>query len=170
MKSSPILITIGSCLAVGALFAVGGTAAASSGSDDGSSDRSEERSNDRSSDRSDESTSRSEDRSDRRAKRREIRKAGACTGSSRAKIKVKGEDRNRIEMEFEVDQNRNGQRWGVAVKRNGRPVLRKAYRTRPPSGSFEARKLVRNLSGKDRFVATTLNPKTGERCTARVTF
>ncbi len=144
MKRSRVLTIPGSGIAVGALLAAGGTAFASSGS-----------SNDRSDDRSD---------------RREIRKAGTCTGNSTAKIKVKDEDRNRLEMEFEVDQNRNGQRWGVVVKRNGRSILRRAYRTKAPSGSFEARRIIRNARGKDRFVAIARNRRTGERCTARVSF
>jgi hypothetical protein len=162
----PALLAAG--LTVGALLAVGGPALAKGGDDDDDRDRGALRADDR--------DERGDDRRggdrlrERRAKRREIRTAGRCSAAGRSKIKVKGEDRGRIEMEFEVDQNRNGHRWGVVVRRNGRVILRRAYRTRPPSGSFEARKVVRDRRGRDRFVALARNPRTGERCVARVAY
>jgi hypothetical protein len=102
--------------------------------------------------------------------RREIRRAGQCTGSSRVKLKVKNEDRSRLEVEFEVDQNRAGDRWATVITRNGRSVLRRAYVTRPPSGSFEARRILRDTAGRDVVVGIARNTSTGERCRARVVF
>ncbi len=49
------------------------------------------------------------------AKDRDIRAAGVCTKSSTSKIKL-SEENGRIEVEFEVDQNRNGVRWSVAIR------------------------------------------------------
>lgn len=41
---------------------------------------------------------------------------GTCSGASSAKLKLSEED-GRIEVEFEVDQNRNGIRWTVWLRR-----------------------------------------------------
>ena len=71
----------------------------------------------------------------------------------------------RVEVEFEVDQNRNGVRWNVVLRRGGRVLQRAAKVTRGPSGSFEARFVVR---GGGRFAATATRP--GERCSATARF
>jgi hypothetical protein len=96
---------------------------------------------------------------------REVRVAGRCTGATDSKLKVKLDD-GRIETEFEVDQNRNGQRWRVVFTDNGSVVFRAIRTTRPPSGSFEARRMLADRSGRDRIVATARNVRTGERCRA----
>ena len=41
---------------------------------------------------------------------------GTCTKASTAKLKLSPED-GAIEVEFEVDQNRNGVRWSVSLRR-----------------------------------------------------
>jgi hypothetical protein len=92
---------------------------------------------------------------------------GTCTGPSSAKLKLSPEN-GRIEVEFEVDQNRVGQRWRVVLRQNCTVVRRLARVTRGPSGSFEARIVRRNRPGVDRFVATAT--RRGERCTARGRF
>ena len=43
---------------------------------------------------------------------------GSCCGQSDWKLKVKP-DNGRIELEFEVDSNVNGQSWNVRIKQNG---------------------------------------------------
>ena len=75
------------------------------------------------------------------AKDGDIRAAGVCTKSSTSKIKL-SEENGRIEVEFEVDQNRNGVRWSVAIRQRGQVVRRLVRVTRGPSGSFEARVVV----------------------------
>ena len=45
---------------------------------------------------------------------------GTCTGPSTSKLKLSNED-GRIEVEFEVDQNRNGVRWDVAIFQQREP-------------------------------------------------
>ena len=45
-------------------------------------------------------------------------KTGNCSMSSDWKLKAKP-DNGRLEVEFEVDQNRNGQAWNVTLKHNG---------------------------------------------------
>jgi hypothetical protein len=102
------------------------------------------------------------------AKRGDVRVAGTCTASSTSKIKLSEED-GRIEVEFEVDQNRNGVRWNVALFQNGKRIARLSRVTRPPSGSFEARVVAPNRAGTDSFRARATSPS-GEVCSARASF
>ena len=101
------------------------------------------------------------------AKDGDVRAVGSCTKSSTSKIKLSEED-GRIEVEFEVDQNRNGVRWTVAIRQRGQVVRRLVRVTRGPSGSFEARVVVPNGPGSDRIAATA--SRSGERCSAAATF
>ncbi len=101
------------------------------------------------------------------AKHGDVLVAGTCTGPSAAKLKLSEEDGG-IEVEFEVDQNRNGVRWTVTLFRNGGQVARRLRVTRGPSGSFEARFVTANRPGIDRFVAKAT--RAGERCSARASF
>jgi hypothetical protein len=94
----------------------------------------------------------------------DVLRRGTCTGSSTSKIKLSEED-GRIEVEFEVDQNRNGVRWNVVLRQNGRRIARLVRVTRGPSGSFEARVVAPNRPGTDTFVATA--SRSGETCRAR---
>ena len=93
----------------------------------------------------------------------DVRVRGTCTQSSTAKLKLSRED-GRIEVEFEVDQNRNGVPWKVTLRRNGSLVASATATTRGPSGSFELRRLV---SGARETVTATATRASGERCTAR---
>ena len=96
------------------------------------------------------------------AKDGDVRVAGTCTKASSSKLKLSREDAG-TEVEFEVDQNRNGVRWRVVLFRNGTQVASRVRVTRAPSGSFEARFVS---TGSGWFVARATSP-TGERCTAR---
>ena len=98
------------------------------------------------------------------AKDGDVLRRGTCTGESTSKIKLSEED-GRIEVEFEVDQNRNGVRWNVVIRQNGRSVARLVRVTRGPSGSFEARIVAPNRAGTDTFAATAT--RAGETCRAR---
>jgi hypothetical protein len=98
------------------------------------------------------------------AKDGDILRRGACTGVSTSKIKL-SEENGRIEVEFEVDQNRNGVRWNIVIRQNGRSVAKLVRVTRAPSGSFEARIVRPNRAGTDTFVATAT--RSGETCRAR---
>ncbi len=92
---------------------------------------------------------------------------GTCTGRTAIELDLSEEDGG-IEAEIEVDQNRNGVRWTVVLRRNGAFVGRRVRVTHGPSGSFEARFVTRNRPGADRFVATATRP--GERCVVRGSF
>jgi hypothetical protein len=91
-----------------------------------------------------------------------VRARGTCTHGSSATLKVHRED-NGIEVEFEVDQNRNHVPWKVMLRRNGSLVLSSTATTRAPSGSFEIHR-VTSGSGTISAVAT----RSGERCAATV--
>jgi len=102
------------------------------------------------------------------AKRGDVRVAGKCTQASTSKLKL-SEENGRIEVEFEVDQNRNGARWTVVLNENGRRIARLVRTTKAPSGSFEARVVAPNTARADAFAARATSPS-GEVCTARATF
>ena len=93
---------------------------------------------------------------------------GTCTKSSTSKLKLSRED-GRVEVEFEVDQNRNGVTWRIVLTRNGTRVFSGARTTRPPSGSFEARRVVGDTPAADRFRARATSPF-GDVCTASGSF
>ena len=93
---------------------------------------------------------------------------GTCSGGSSAKLKLSEED-GRIEVEFEVDQNRNGVRWTVSLRRGGGQLLASGTRvTRGPSGSFEFRRVVANRAGNDTIRARAT--RSGEVCRATATW
>lgn len=93
---------------------------------------------------------------------------GACTGATTSKLKLSEED-GRIEVEFEVDQNRNGVRWTVTLRRPTALLVRTIRVTRGPSGSFELRRVVGNRAGPDRIIARATR-SSGEVCRAATTF
>jgi len=93
----------------------------------------------------------------------DVIRRGSCTVRSDWKLKLSPEN-GRIEVEFEVDQNRNGHRWSVRMKRDGKVFWRGSRTTRPPSGSFEVRRLTRNGPGVDKIVVRARNVRTGEVC------
>ena len=93
---------------------------------------------------------------------------GTCTGPTSSKLKLSEED-GRIEVEFEVDQNRNGVRWTVTLRRPTTLLVRTTRVTRGPSGSFELRRVVADLAGADRITARATSPS-GELCRATAAF
>jgi hypothetical protein len=97
------------------------------------------------------------------ARSTDVIRSGSCTGNSDWKLKLSRED-GRIEVEFEVDQNRNYKPWKVRFVQNGTVVWSGWRTTQPPSGSFEVRKLLTNFPGEDKIVARAKNPATGEIC------
>jgi hypothetical protein len=99
----------------------------------------------------------------------DVIKRGACSGASDWKLKLSPED-GRIEVEFEVDQNVNGQVWKVAIRHNGERIFAGRRTTKAPSGSFEVRVLAPNTPGTDRFRAAATNLSSGETCVGRAGF
>jgi hypothetical protein len=102
------------------------------------------------------------------AKDGDVRVAGTCTKASSAKLKLSEED-GRVEVEFEVDQNRVGAKWAVVLRKTGVVVARATRTTRAPSGSFTFRMLANDGPGAERFVATATS-RSGETCRAQASF
>ena len=98
---------------------------------------------------------------------REVRRAGHCSAATVWKVKAKHDD-GRIEVEVEIDSNRNGQRWSVAIADNGARVFTGSRTTHAPSGSFEVERRIANRGGTDRITAVARNAATGERCSGVV--
>jgi hypothetical protein len=98
----------------------------------------------------------------------EIIRTGNCLRSSDWKLKLKLDD-GRIETEYEVDQNRVGQRWRVVLRRDGAVFFRGIRTTRPPSGSFEVERRPVNRAGRDRISARAVNLGSGEVCRGAAT-
>jgi hypothetical protein len=103
------------------------------------------------------------------AKDGDIIREGNCSAASDWKLKLSPEN-GRIEVEFEVDQNRNGQVWNVTLKRDGNQFFSGQRTTKAPSGSFEVRRVISNSAGDDRVVGRAVNQKTGEVCRGVATF
>jgi hypothetical protein len=89
---------------------------------------------------------------------------GVCTQQSTSKLKLSREDRG-VEVEFQVDQNRNGVPWRVTLRRNGSRIRSFTATTHAPSGSFEIRRVIARGIGTNRITAVAT--RSGETCTAR---
>jgi hypothetical protein len=90
----------------------------------------------------------------------DVRASGRCSAGAEWKLKLAPRD-GRIETEFEVDSNRNGQVWSVRMTDNGATVFAGNRTTTAPSGSFTVRQRIANRAGTDRVVATaTFNGQT----------
>ncbi|MBM2821283.1 MAG: hypothetical protein HW413_29 [Thermoleophilia bacterium] len=100
------------------------------------------------------------------AKRGSVIVRGQCSAASTFKLKANPPSNGRIEIEFEVDQNVNGQVWQVTLSHNGSAVLTTRAKTKAPSGSFTVRASVTDRAGADGIGAVAMNGKTGESCTA----
>ncbi|MCB0909777.1 MAG: hypothetical protein KDB63_21980 [Nocardioidaceae bacterium] len=93
---------------------------------------------------------------------------GTCSGATVWKLKAKP-DNSRIEVEGEIDSNRNGQVWTWRIKQNGTVAARGQGTTKAPSGSFSVNRRLDNLAGSDTFVLRAVNTASGEVCRGSVT-
>ncbi len=103
------------------------------------------------------------------AKDGDVIRTGSCTGNSDWKLKLSPEN-GRIEVEFEVDSNINGQTWNVKLKKDGNLFFSGQRTTQAPSGSFELRRVVNNGAGTETFVGRAKNPATDEVCRGTASF
>jgi len=102
------------------------------------------------------------------AKDGDIERQGSCSGATSSELKL-SPDNGRIEVEFEVDQNRSGVRWDVVLKRNGVKLAAASRTTGGASGSFELRRVISNSTEADKVTARAVSPS-GETCSANATF
>ena len=103
------------------------------------------------------------------AKDGDVIRTGNCTINSDWKLKLSPEN-GRIEVEFEVDSNINGQTWNVKLKKEGNVFFSGQRTTQGPSGSFELRRVVNNGAGTETFVGRAKNPVSGEVCRGTASF
>jgi hypothetical protein len=97
-----------------------------------------------------------------------VRSHGDCSGSATWKLKAKPDD-GRLEVEGEVDVNRNGQNWRWKILRNGQVVAHGRATTQGPSGSFSRERKIANPAGSDRIGWRAVNPATGQTCRGSLT-
>jgi hypothetical protein len=97
----------------------------------------------------------------------DVVRRGACDGSTHWKVKASHDD-GRIEVEGEVDSNRNGQAWAWRLVHNGSVSAHGTQTTKPPSGSFEVRRRVVDLKRTDSLTFRARNTKNGEVCRGTV--
>ncbi len=95
--------------------------------------------------------------------RDEVRVSGDCSARTDWKLKAKQRDGG-LEIEFEVDSNRVGQRWSYRLVHGGSVIATGFRRTVAPSGSFT---VERNSRLASRIVtARARNTSNGEVCLA----
>jgi hypothetical protein len=96
-----------------------------------------------------------------------VAKSGDCSGLTNWKLKAK--PRNGVlEVEFEVDSNRNGQVWAYTLRHDGRLTATGRRTTVAPSGSFTVSRRMIDAAGAHRITATAKNVRTGEICRAAI--
>ncbi|HEY6568072.1 MAG TPA: hypothetical protein VI341_11210 [Actinomycetota bacterium] len=100
---------------------------------------------------------------------RDVIREGPCSGAADWKLKLSPEN-GRIEVEYEVDSNVNGQSWRVRLFKNGDRIFRGTRQTHGPSGSFELRVVTSDPTGADVFRARAVNPASGQTCAGSATF
>lgn len=94
-------------------------------------------------------------------------KRGSCSAAADWKLKAKPDD-GRLEVEFEVDSNRVGQRWTWTLRHDGGIVRSGTRTTKAPSGSFSVERRIVDARGRHTVSATARNSQTGEICRASV--
>lgn len=95
-----------------------------------------------------------------------VQASGACSGSAHWKLKAKPDD-GKIQVEFEVDSNVNGQNWAVRISDNGTSVFKGTRTTKAPSGSFTVSRRIGNRAGSDTIRARATHG--AQTCTGSVT-
>jgi hypothetical protein len=98
--------------------------------------------------------------------RGEVRVTGVCGSGATSKLRLKGRE-DGIELRFEVDHSRAGVVWRVVLAHERRIAWRGTIKT-GRSGSFEVRRMLRDLSGADAVTARAWGPR-GLVCQAAAT-
>jgi hypothetical protein len=96
-----------------------------------------------------------------------VHAAGHCSARTVSAIKAK-QSNSRIEIEFQVDSNRNGQRWSVKIRQDAALKMSGVRRTVAPSGAFTVVARIADAPGVHRITGVATNLTTGEVCRATV--
>jgi hypothetical protein len=99
--------------------------------------------------------------------RGEVRVGGSCGAGATSKLKLKSRDGG-IELEFDVDHNRAGTQWRVAIVHERRVAWRGTVRTSGSSGSLSVERRLPDLLGSDTVTARAWGPA-GVTCRATAT-
>ena len=99
----------------------------------------------------------------------DVIRRGVVQGASDWKLKLSPED-GRIEVEFEVDQNRVGQTWAVRIAQDGDLIFAGRRMTQRPERFVRGSRARAEHGGRDRFRATAANVASGETCVGSATF
>ena len=94
--------------------------------------------------------------------------SGGCSGAASWKLKLAPRNGG-IEVEYEVDTNRTGQRFKVSLFHQGNRVMRTVRTTRGISGSFSLHDRQANLRGADHVRARAVSLANGQTCVGRAT-
>lgn len=97
--------------------------------------------------------------------RREVEMRGDCSQRTDWKLEAKERDGG-LEVEFEVDSNRSGQRWHYSVAADGSTFATGRTRTRAPSGSFAVERRISGSPSTRSITARAQRNATGEVCLA----
>ncbi len=97
--------------------------------------------------------------------RREVELSGSCSRGADWELKAKERDGG-LEVEFEVDSNRTGQRWAYRMSANGSQFASGKRRTKGPSGSFSIERRAGAAAGSTAVTARAQNLRSGEVCLA----
>jgi len=100
---------------------------------------------------------------------REVIRHGSCSGTTDWKMKAKADD-GRIEVETEIDSNRNGQTWKWTMRHDRAVAAQGRSTTAGRSGSFEVERKTGNGTGTDAFRFRAVNSTSGEVCVARIRY
>jgi hypothetical protein len=98
---------------------------------------------------------------------REVRRAGTCTGSSRATIRLEADD-GKIDVEFEVRTRTGTRAWRVVLLHERRVAFQGLIRPRSDGRSSRLRKTVPDWFGTDTIVVRATGPGI-ETCRATAT-
>lgn len=101
------------------------------------------------------------------AKDGDVIRRGSCSAGAEWKLKL-SPGNGRIEVEYEVDSNVNGQTVRVKIFKDGNRIFRGNRTTSGPSGSFDLRLVTSDTAGTDTFRARATNA--GQTCTGRASF
>jgi len=94
----------------------------------------------------------------------DVRISGTCGRGATSKLRVRAKD-GAIQVEFEVDGRRAGERWRVVLVHERRVAWRGRARTRAGSGSFRMRRTIPDFEGADQVTARASGPR-GNTCDA----
>jgi hypothetical protein len=99
-----------------------------------------------------------------------------CQDGVRLKLEAEGERERegersprRIDLEFELDEARPGDRWRM-ILRNGKRGISRVTRTVGPSEEISIRRRIRNRPGAERISVAAINLETRQRCQVAVRF